>query len=1221
MTEPVAAPTLDTYYPKPAQLPAAAHRLVVVEASAGTGKTFFLEHRVVDLIIEQGATLAQILLVTFTEKATEELRRRIRNIVDTVERSSATARPAEGPAWHITPTVRAQLATARADFGQASIFTIHGFCQRMLVEDAFTAGRLFEQTRIADAAAFEVAFYALLREDLARDPESRQMLKKYLAQGGSVEALCDLLLSCARLGHCALRLLPSKAALLDAAQTVLTASIDGTWEHIIATIKNGNSVKAACSRFDTICQTVKLLVAQPDIVEFELVATLAEVIQDAAWFSLPKTAAVTKTAIAAYPTLVAALATLSKGGTFEEYLVGLWLPRALERMAANKAELAQFDYQDLLKHLWEALSGPRGDALASAIRAKLPWALIDEFQDTDDLQWNIFRRIWMHEDARGLTIVGDPKQSIYSFRGADVAVYLAAREELEKAGAIKVVLSDNFRSTPQLVDGVNLLLGVGTATPLFGGAVTYDVPSRAAGHVTVDAAEPAIFVMQPPVPATGKSTVSRERDFFAAGIAEEVARLLAAPLTWLEHGVAQRLRPSDIMVLTRSGTESNIIAQLLAARGVATSRKQQEKLFATREARELSEVFDAIARPRDRGARLRALRSRYFAVSWHELAELGAAPDHHPLYALLTHWQQLAQARRFDALFHSLLEDSGMAVRTIALCGPERALVNTQHVLDLLAECTAARPMEFHEVSELLRGWISAGADSGDDEMDVQRIETDGEAVQIMTVHRAKGLEAAVVFLYGGATAPPTFVKVFAYHDDDKRQLAVGKQSERVKALIDRDADQENRRLVYVAMTRAKIRLYLPQYTKLSKHAAYHCLSQPLLALAGAAADSPARGLLRFVAAQAEPAVGEAPVPAAAGRGSDADADADADAESDETSGDHDDGELSDAALQVVAALPSLPPPTLMPWMAGAAPTLPRRQTHGELLSYSKLARQAAALAAAEASEATVIDGALLSQKEVGDEVTSGIEVAAHELPPGAASGLLVHDVLEKAIVAMQRGDVASSCVEPASDSDAFASLPLMAKAAQYAATARGITAPEHVRHALLIAHRMLSQPLVIDAAQRLPALSQAAHLAAEVEFWFPAGAHRFVRGAIDAVVSWDGETLWIVDYKTDVLDVGVLAASPFTAPSTAALDCDVEPTHPAAIAVRAARLAAAQAKVNAKYGLQAAVYNAAVARMLTPTQRIGGVLFCFVRYGLVVPTTLTSDALAAAQRQWELRS
>jgi exodeoxyribonuclease V beta subunit len=1172
----------DTYYSKPAQLPSGEHRLVVVEASAGTGKTYFLEHRVVDLIIEQGATLPQILLVTFTEKATAELRRRIRNIVDTVERSTQSSPPASGPAWHITPAVRKQLATARADFGQASIFTIHGFCQRMLVEDAFTAGRLFEQERIADETAFEAAYYALLREELAREPQSRVMLQQYLANGGSVEELFKVMLGCARKSHCEMRPPPTKAYLLAAAQAVVDARGNDEWAAVANRIKNKTSVKAAVSRLDAIAERVLPVLARggDGVEEYEVFAALGAVIEDAAWFRHPKTAQATQSAIAGIPALADALVVLSTAVTLEAYLVAQWLPRALDRMAASKAQLAQFDYQDLLKHLWEALSGPRGDALAAVIRGKLPWALIDEFQDTDDLQWNIFRRIWMHPDARGLTIVGDPKQSIYSFRGADVAVYLAARRELEAGGAASVVLSENHRSTAQLVDGVNLLLGAGTLTPLFNGSVAYDTPSRAAGKI-VAANEPAVRVWLPPV--RGKPSATRERTVFADAIAAEIERLLAAPIAWAEHDKIKRLQPSDIMVLTRSSYEGDTMARLLAARGIATSRVQQERLFATREAAELRDVFEAIARPRDRAARLRALRSRFFSVPWNQLAELASVPDHHPLFALLTHWQHLADARRFDTLFHSLVEDSGLAARTIALCGAERALVNTQHVLDLLAERTAARPMEFHEVSELLRSWISSGDQSRDDELDVQRVETDGDAVQIMTVHRAKGLEAAVVFLYGGDIPPPARSKVFTYHHDGRRQLAVGKrQPEAVQRLIDDDIDQENRRLAYVAMTRAKVRLYVSSYGTLPDLAAYHCLTAMLHGYAANAAKPPVQGLLQFVQLTAQPTAL-------------ADADAGSDDASDE--GDAtDDGAMSDATLRVLAAVAVPPPPDVVSLTLNPSMVLPRSQTHGALLSYSKLARQAAAAAAAEAVDAAVLDSAMLSQKEIADESAEPVALNPDELPPGAASGLLVHDVLEQTILALQAGALAPALLAPESDPALFAALPLVAEPAQRAAHARGISAPAHIQHALTIAHRTLSTPLASVADASLPALSQAADLAAEVEFWFPAGAHRFVRGAIDAVASWDGTTLWIVDYKSDLLG-----------------DSAVAPDETAT-----ARLAAAHAKVADKYALQAAVYTAALTRMLAPGQTVGGVLFCFVRYGIVVESVVSSAALAAAQQRWE---
>ncbi|HMG53421.1 MAG TPA: UvrD-helicase domain-containing protein, partial [Kofleriaceae bacterium] len=156
---------------RPAALPPADARLVVVEASAGTGKTFFLEHRVVDLILA-GAELGQILLVTFTDKAVAELRLRIRDVLDRLSRAAASSAAAGDPAWSIDDDARRRLRAAVTAFDHAPIHTIHGFCHRILIEDAFSARRLFDQTQVADEVAFDAAFSALVRERFAyRSPD------------------------------------------------------------------------------------------------------------------------------------------------------------------------------------------------------------------------------------------------------------------------------------------------------------------------------------------------------------------------------------------------------------------------------------------------------------------------------------------------------------------------------------------------------------------------------------------------------------------------------------------------------------------------------------------------------------------------------------------------------------------------------------------------------------------------------------------------------------------------------------------------------------------------------------------------------------------------------------------------------------------------------------------------------------------------------------------
>src|SRR6185436_9847573 len=193
---------------RPAALPSPGARLVVVEASAGTGKTFFLEHRVVDLILA-GAELGQILLVTFTDKAVAELRLRIRDLLDRLSRATASsaagAADAE-PAWLLDDAARRRLRAAVAAFDHAPIYTIHGYCHRILIEDAFSARRLFDQTQIADEVAFDAAFGALLRERFAYRSPDRELLAAFLQTRGpsgaprTVDALRQLLLGCVRAG-------------------------------------------------------------------------------------------------------------------------------------------------------------------------------------------------------------------------------------------------------------------------------------------------------------------------------------------------------------------------------------------------------------------------------------------------------------------------------------------------------------------------------------------------------------------------------------------------------------------------------------------------------------------------------------------------------------------------------------------------------------------------------------------------------------------------------------------------------------------------------------------------------------------------------------------------------------------------------------------------------------------------------------------------------------
>ena len=193
MREPGGTAGRPVRYPIPralAQLDAGRH--LVVEASAGTGKTFFIEHRVVDLLVRGEATIDQILVVTFTEKATAELRARIRHLIEKVaaaDRPEAGPDAGDRPAWTIGAAERRLLGDALASFDRATISTIHAFCQRVLTDHAFTGGRLLRQTRVDGDAAFGAAFRTALRGRLARDDHDRLLLAEWLASGHTIDGL------------------------------------------------------------------------------------------------------------------------------------------------------------------------------------------------------------------------------------------------------------------------------------------------------------------------------------------------------------------------------------------------------------------------------------------------------------------------------------------------------------------------------------------------------------------------------------------------------------------------------------------------------------------------------------------------------------------------------------------------------------------------------------------------------------------------------------------------------------------------------------------------------------------------------------------------------------------------------------------------------------------------------------------------------------------------
>ena len=1110
---------------RPASLPPAGAQLVCVEASAGTGKTYFLEHRVVDLILNAGAELPQILLVTFTDKAVAELRMRIRDLLDRLSRATAdTAAPGADPAtyWRLDDTARRRLRRAITAFDHAPIFTIHGYCHRILIEDAFAAQRMFQQQQVADEVAFDTAFAALLRERFARVRPDRDLLGAFLETERTVEKLRDILLGCARAGEDArVRSHLDPEGVHEAARRLHAAL--GTQERraeVLRTLPlDGNDRRWVPPWIEAIGAALDR--AEPDAPPARLCAVFDELRE-------PAIKLLERLVRGPYlPEVIAALQGAVGTLSLDEAIAASMLPPILERIRADKSEQGLFDYDDMLQLVWRALTGPRREARAARLRERTPHVMIDEFQDTDPVQWNIFRTVWMHPGAKGLTIVGDPKQAIYSFRGADVGTYIAARDEMLRNDAIRVSLDINRRSTEQLVAAVNQILIGNPMMPLLDKGITYDEPVRASGDVVCDDLRPPVGVLL--LRSSGRGQTEANRQALAGAIGDAIEALRAAPPVWTSraHPTPPPFALDQVMVLTRTNKDSTELAAALRARGLPCALVEPEKLFQTREASELACVLGAIAAPRDRSARLRALRTRFFDVPWADLMRVVDAPDHHPQIARIFDWAQLAGRRAYETLFRRIVEDSRFAERAIVLGGGERALTNTWHLIELLLAEVARSRSDLHELVVQLRRWIADEA-SSPDERDVQRAETEVEAIRVLTVHKAKGLEAPYVFLYGGTAGGPR-VDVQTLRDAAGRQLVVGTPDAATKEALETASEAENQRLAYVALTRAQIRLYLPLYGEnvLNRVAAYGPIQRCLEPLTRRA---PAGGRPLFQVMPIEVGVPELP-PA------------------------------PPDALRGFVAPPPPPPAELC--------SLAAERAGPAVLSYTRLAGDATLAAlAARTSDLLAIDPA---EFDVDD---SAGEVGPDDLPPGPASGLMLHDVLEVADLPWARR--ARSLADWYGDPDVRGQL-------VDAARARGVS-PRFLPRAAAIVHTALTAPIALTDGGALPALACAGALAREVEFSYPVpsgpgGRRALVKGFIDALAAWDDE-LWVVDYKSDALGGADIAA-------------------------------AAQRRVREHYAVQARLYALAADRM-RGGRRLAGLLFAFVRHGVAVPVRVGQDTLAA---------
>jgi len=812
----------------------------LIEASAGTGKTWTICGLYLRLLLEHELTVQQILVVTFTNAATAELRERIRTrILELLKFLSGPATGAPDPfiaeladTLLQRPAMTRQHLTTRLElalhsFDEAAIFTIHGFCQRALADNPFAAGLpmrtelvesdrdLLEETacdfwrrHVAHDATPEFARYIaaqrdspakyaqLLERHLAK-PLARHVWPPDLDEPPLAASLLDLSYETVRT-----QWLAHKADI----GAVLTAALD----QLKGNIYKPASLLETAADWDLLCRDADPLAP---------LGKKAKLLRASVLSDGTKKKCVTPT----HTFFVQAEAYLSQREALQHSLF-LERCRLLRRLFAEGSMQLQtlkrtrqvVAFNDMLANVHERLQHPDYPWLAASIRTRFPAALVDEFQDTDPLQLAIFKKIYDTHDAP-VFLVGDPKQAIYGFRHADLHSYLRAT----RWAARQWSLTDNQRSVERLLTALNTLFGAnGNAF------VLPEVQYRAVGYgdkpraVLVDSSAARAPLQVWRLPGGDGAAMKSKADAKRAAVdatAAEIARLLQAAQDGQITLDGRALRPSDIAVLVRSRSLGAAVKQALGSLGVGAVELSRDSIFGSPDARDWESVLTAIASPTRDGLLRAALATEIFGQDAPAIERIAADDTVLPGWILqFMEYRDLWLNRGFGVMVRQVFADQGVAKRLLARADGERRLTNCLHVAEELQKAA-----QLHQSPEALLRWFKV-AQAEDDPVDTAqlRLESDQNLVQIVTIHACKGLEYPIVFCPflcdGGTQFGAPGPKGHEYHDaalepviDFNDYLKDDPELLRIKAQIKVEQAAESVRLIYVALTRAVQRCYL----------------------------------------------------------------------------------------------------------------------------------------------------------------------------------------------------------------------------------------------------------------------------------------------------------------------------------------------------------------------------------------------------------------------------
>lgn len=732
----------------------------LIEASAGTGKTFAISNIYLRLVTEKGFDVNSILVVTFTEAATKELRERIRKVLCDAAKYLEDPNLADAPISSAMnsilqmtdrDSVAASLRKAIINFDEAAIFTIHGFCSRVLRDNSFESSMLFDTELVADQA----------------------------------ETVKDILMDFRRIFLDT----PFKTAAADASGFTIARqkSLASEFERkpLLEIIPHEEDIdlgylEELCSGFasknDGIFST----------------SAIAEKIKAPAKKRIPG---------------------LNEGlAKFRNMLIIKFKAYLEKELPARKRVLNIRHYSDILSDLWIALGKEGGNhPLSNAVREKYKAVMIDEFQDTDPLQYDIFNRLF-GSGSHIMFMIGDPKQSIYGFRNADIFAYLDAAEST--ADEKRFTMDSNWRSSSSFIKALNTIfdsienpfvLGENISYPDVHAALDSKGNRNKLMVCGVEDAAMEVDLLDGPYNSKGYMNTDAALELAASHTAEKIAEMLSLAQAGKALIGNRPLRASDIAILVMKHDHCGILQKYLGRYNIPAVFQKTGDIYHSVEASELETVLTGILAPGSTVRLNAALATPLCGFTDSEI--LGFTEDESKVTDYEKHIEQFSYCLKlwreygFYRMFRQFSSFYKLREKILSMAGGERKLTNILHLAELLHEYSISNKTPPENLLEYL---ARKRTDDECNEENELRLERDDEAVQIMTVFRSKGLQFPLVFcpfLWHKKADPGDSI---IFRKDGKTCFDIGSGNPENKIVAQWESLAELMRLFYVALTRAQ---------------------------------------------------------------------------------------------------------------------------------------------------------------------------------------------------------------------------------------------------------------------------------------------------------------------------------------------------------------------------------------------------------------------------------